>query len=97
MQKILKNIIKKLEELKEIEKNKPNKNGIEDGEQIYNNGRSQGKYEQTVKIIDIITKEAERYDIFVNNEYCWQSCWCTEKCQECRRLGNGEIDYYENY
>ena len=33
----------------------------------------------------------------MDGEYCWQSCWCTDRCGECNCLCNGDIDYYESY
>lgn len=62
MQEVFEKIIEKLEELKQKEKNRPDdcdENGYGDGEQIYEDGRSQGRYEQTVKIIEIIQQAAE--------------------------------------
>lgn len=49
--------------------------------------------------IDIVTKLAEEYKdkVMIDGQYCWQTCSATEHCKECRRLGNGDIDYYENY
>lgn len=40
---------------------------------------------------------AEHNNVIIDGEYCWQSCWCTEKCGECIRLCNGDIDFYESY
>lgn len=48
--------------------------------------------------IEIVKQEAEKCkSIYMNGEYCWQSCWCTDRCGECNRLCNGDIDYYESY
>ena len=48
--------------------------------------------------IEIVKQEAEKCkSIYMDGEYCWQSCWCTDRCGECRRLCNGDIDYYESY
>ena len=49
-------------------------------------------------VIEIVKQEAEKCkSIYMDGEYCWQSCWCTDRCGECRRLCNGDIDYYESY
>ena len=48
--------------------------------------------------IEIVKRATEKCkSIYMNGEYCWQSCWCTDRCGECRRLCNGDIDYYESY
>ena len=48
--------------------------------------------------IEIVKQEAEKCkSIYMDGEYCWQSCWCTDRCGECNRLCNGDIDYYESY
>ena len=65
MQEVFDKIIEKLECLKQREKNRPDdcdENGYGDGEQIYEDGRSQGRYEQTVKIIEIIQQAEEEYN-----------------------------------
>lgn len=50
------------------------------------------------KAIEIVKQEAEKCkSIYMDGEYCWQSCWCTDRCGECNRLCNGDIDYYESY
>ena len=47
---------------------------------------------------EIVKQEAEKCkSIYMDGEYCWQSCWCTDRCGECNRLCNGDIDYYESY
>lgn len=49
-------------------------------------------------IEEIVKQEAEQCkSIYMDGEYCWQSCWCTDRCGECNRLCNGDIDYYESY
>lgn len=65
MQEVFEKIIEKLEELKQKEKNRPDdcdENGIGDGEQIYEDGRSQGRYEQIVEIIKIVKQAAAEYN-----------------------------------
>ncbi len=48
--------------------------------------------------IEIVKQEAEKCkSIYMDGEYCWQSCWCTDRCGECNCLCNGDIDYYESY
>ena len=47
--------------------------------------------------IEIVKHEAEQYNnAIINGKYCFQSCACTEKCDKCSRLCNGDIDWYEN-
>ena len=47
--------------------------------------------------IGIVKKEAEQYNnAIIDGNYCFQSCACTEKCDKCSRLCNGDIDWYEN-
>ncbi len=41
--------------------------------------------------------EEHNNKLLIDGEYCWQTCGSTEHCKECRRLSNGDIDYYENY
>ena len=60
----------------------------------YNDGAEIGLKQTT----EIVKQEAEKCkSIYMDGEYCWQSCWCTDRCGECRRLCNGDIDYYESY
>lgn len=33
--------------------------------------------------------------ILENGEYCWQECCETEKCKECKWLGNGDTIWFE--
>ena len=49
--------------------------------------------------IEIVKKLASEYNnnVIIDEQYCWQTCGSTEHCKECRRLSNGDIDYYENY
>ena len=47
--------------------------------------------------IEIVKQEAEQYNnAIIDGKYCFQSCACTEKCDKCSRLCNGDIDWYEN-
>ena len=83
MQEVFEKIIEKLENCKSI-------TGI----------NTIGSYCQTtlLKAIEIVKQEAEKCkSIYMDGEYCWQSCWCTDRCGECNRLCNGDIDYYESY
>lgn len=49
------------------------------------------------KAIDIVKQEAGQYNnAIIDGKYCFQSCACTEKCDKCSRLCNGDIDWYEN-
>ena len=101
MQEVFEKIIEKLEELKKAEIERDDlcdEEGFGDGEEIYEDGKIQGRFEQVVRIIEIVKQEAEKCkSIYMDGEYCWQSCWCTDRCGECIRLCNGDIDYYESY
>ena len=47
--------------------------------------------------IEIVKQEADMYNnAIIDGKYCFQSCACTEKCDKCSRLRNGDIDWYEN-
>ena len=47
--------------------------------------------------MEIVKQEAEKYkNAIIDGNYCFQSCACTEKCDKCSRLCNGDIDWYEN-
>lgn len=64
MKEFINKLIGRLEELKEIEKNRADscdEDGCGDGEQIFDDGRSQGRFEQTHKIINIVNQLAEEY------------------------------------
>ena len=46
---------------------------------------------------EIVNQVASEYgDKTTIDEYCWQTCVCTEMCDKCKRLSNGDIDYYES-
>ena len=68
MQEVFEKIIKKLEELRKAEIEREDlcdEEGCGDGEEIYEDGKSQGRFEQVVRIIEIVKQEAEKY----NNEW----------------------------
>lgn len=49
------------------------------------------------KAIEIVKQEADMYNnAIIDGKYCFQTCACTEKCDKCSRLCNGDIDWYEN-
>ena len=71
MQEVFEKIIEKLEELKKAEIEREDlcdEEGCGDGEEIYEDGKSQGRFEQVVRIIEIVKQEAEQY------EECYKDC-----------------------
>ena len=49
------------------------------------------------RAIEIVKQESEQYNnAIIDGKYCFQSCACTEQCDKCSRLCNGDIDWYEN-
>ena len=96
MQEIFEKIIEKLEERKQLHNRMvdyENKNGT-----VYEEFQQRKAVEVLNYAIGIVKQEAEKCkSIYMDGEYCWQSCWCTDRCGECRRLCNGDIDYYESY
>lgn len=49
------------------------------------------------KAIEIVKQKANDYsNVIIDEKYCFQTCACTEKCHQCNRLCNGDIDWYEN-
>ena len=49
------------------------------------------------EVVEIVKQAEEQCkSIYMDGEYCWQSCLCTDRCGECKRLCNGYIDYYES-
>ena len=93
MQEVFENIIEKLEEAKS---NVPVNRLLDDI--IKENPKELGQLIAYDKAIKIVKQEAEKCkSIYIDGEYCWQSCWCTDRCGECNRLCNGDIDYYESY
>ena len=71
MNEVFEKIIEKLEELKKSETEREDlcdEEGCGDGEEIYEDGKSQGRFEQVVRIIEIVKQEAEQY------EECYKDC-----------------------
>ena len=67
MNKVFEKIIEKLEELKKSETEREDlcdEEGHGDGEEIYEDGKSQGRFEQVVRIIEIVKQEAEQYKLY---------------------------------
>ena len=65
MQVVFEKIVDKLEELKKAEIEREDlcdEEGFGDGEEIYEDGKSQGRFEQVVRIIEIVKQEAEKYN-----------------------------------
>ena len=65
MQEVFEKIIEQLEELKKAEIERDDlcdEEGFGDGEEIYEDGKSQGRFEQVVRIIEIVKQEAEKYN-----------------------------------
>ena len=65
MQEVFEKIVDKLEELKKAEIEREDlcdEEGFGDGEEIYEDGKSQGRFEQVVRIIEIVKQEAEKYN-----------------------------------
>ena len=65
MKKVFEKIIEKLEELKKSETEREDlcdEEGHGDGEEIYEDGKRQGRFEQVVRIIEIVKQEAEKYN-----------------------------------
>ena len=64
-----KDLIEKLEELKKSELEREDlcdEEGYGDVEEIYEDGKSAGRYEQTVRIIEIVKQEAEKFGTDIN-------------------------------
>lgn len=80
MKEFIEKLISRLEELKTIELNTPcgcdDEETDDDGEQIFEDGRSQGKYEQTNIIIRLVKKLAEEFatETNVGNKDGWIPC-----------------------
>ena len=65
MQEVFENIIEQMEELKKAEIERDDlcdEEGFGDGEEIYEDGKSKDRYEQVVRIIEIVKQEAEQYN-----------------------------------
>jgi hypothetical protein len=89
MQKYFEKIIERLKEQKE--KSAYITDGIAN-RRIYDNG-----IKNAIEIVSNVAEECKDR-IFINGQCCWQSCACTEKCQECNRytLSDSDIDWYES-
>ena len=92
MNKEFEKIIEKLEEAKS---NVPVNRLLDDI--IKDKPKELGQLMAYNKAIEIVKQEAEKYNnAIIDGKYCFQSCACTEKCDKCSRLCNGDIDWYEN-
>ena len=50
-----------------------------------------------IHAIEIVKQAAAEYNnAIIDGKYCFQTCTCTEKCEMCSRLCNGDTDWYEN-
>ena len=88
MQAAFEKIIEKLEEIQKE---------YLDGFGVHNNNEIYGIACGLGDAIEIVKQEAEQYNnAIIDGNYCFQSCACTEKCDKCSRLCNGDIDWYEN-
>ena len=99
MNKAFEKIIEKLEERTSFLSD-CTKYGNKDAEQQKNSYSTMMMYEVADLVddlIEIVKQEAEQYNnAIIDGKYCFQSCACTEKCDKCSRLRNGDIDWYEN-
>ena len=99
MNKAFEKIIEKLEERTSFLSD-CTKYGNKDAEQQKNSYSTMMMYEVADLVddlIEIVKQEAEQYNnAIIDGKYCFQSCACTEKCDKCSRLCNGDIDWYEN-
>ena len=88
MNKAFEKIIEKLEEIQKE---------YLDGFGVHNNNEIYGIACGLGDAIEIVKQEAEQYNnAIIDGKYCFQTCACTEKCDKCSRLCNGDIDWYEN-
>ena len=65
MKSVFEKIIEQLEELRKAEIERDDlcdEEGYGDSEEIYEDGKSQGRFEQVVRIIKIVKQEAEQYN-----------------------------------
>ena len=61
------------------------------------NSDDRAEYDAYINAIEIVKQESDQYNnAIIDMKYCFQSCACTEKCDKCSRLCNGDIDWYEN-
>ena len=99
MQEVFEKIIEKLEERTSFLSD-CTKYGNKDAEQQKNSYSTMMMYEVADLVddlIEIVKQEAEQYNnAIIDGNYCFQSCACTEKCDKCSRICNGDIDWYEN-
>ena len=88
MNSVFEKIIEKLEEIQKE---------YLDGFGVHNNNEIYGIACGLGDAIEIVKQEAEQYNnAIIDGKYCFQTCACTEKCDKCSRLCNGDIDWYEN-
>lgn len=83
MQEVFEKIIEKLEELKKSELEREDlcdEEGCGDGEEIYEDGKSAGRYEQIVRIIEIVKQAAEECK---HGHFGCNSNGQHEKCSSC--------------
>lgn len=97
MQEVFSKIIEKLEDKRNIAEQLIMKNPHDEIDRIQTQ-TAEDFVSAYNDAIEIVKQEAEQCkSIYMDGEYCWQSCWCTDRCGECNRLCNGDIDYYESY
>ena len=83
MIEVFEKIIEKLEELKKSELEREDlcdEEGCGDGEEIYEDGKSAGRYEQTVRIIEIVKQIAAEY---TNGHFGCNTNGEHERCDGC--------------
>ena len=99
MQEVFEKVLERLEERTSFLSD-CTKYGNKDAEQQNKSYSTMMMYEVSYLVddlIEIVKQEAEKCkSIYMDGEYCWQSCWCTDRCGECNCLCNGDIDYYES-
>ena len=93
-----KDLIEKLEELKKSELEREDlcdEEGYGDGEEIYEDGKSAGRYEQTVRIIEIVKQEAEKFGTDTN---VGSNGWipCSERLPEDDSICIVTVEYPNN-
>ena len=98
MIEVFEKIIEKLEELKKSELEREDlcdEEGCEDGEEIYEDGKSAGRYEQTVRIIEIVKQEAEKFGTDTN---VGSNGWipCSERLPEDDSICIVTVEYPNN-
>ncbi|MBO5068992.1 MAG: DUF551 domain-containing protein [Roseburia sp.] len=99
MQEIFEKIIEKLEERTSFLSD-CTKYGNKDAKQQNKSYSTMMMYEVADLVddlIEIVNQAAAEYNnTIIDGKYCFQTCACTEKCDKCSRLCNGDIDWYEN-